>query len=273
MPLSGSEAYRVHRLLDELQLHTVCRQARCPNIGECFNHGTATFLILGDTCTRSCRFCAINNEKNPPPPALDEPWRVAEAALNMKLKHCVITGVNRDDLPDGGAGHYAQTVRQVRRLNPGITIEILPGDFSGSIKALKLVLDSDPDIFNHNLETVERLAPVVRDRRANYRVSLEMLRRAKELRPAMKTKSGLMVGLGETFDEVIEAMADLRAVNCDGITIGQYIPPSPRHFPLDRYWTPEEFTRLGVKAREMGFSGVASAPLVRSSYNAAEFFD
>ena len=271
MPLSDERALEVRQLIKELRLNTVCQQARCPNIGECFSHATATFLILGDVCTRNCRFCAIEPGK-PEPPDPEEPLRVAKAVKQLKLKHCVITGVNRDDLSLSGAEQYAETTRRVKLMNPGTKVEILPGDFSGSEAALKTVLEADPEVFNHNLETVQRLTSIVRDRRANYRTSLQILERAKRLRPDILTKSGLLLGLGETFDEIITTLNDLRGVDCDGVTIGQYIPPSPKHHPVEKYYPPEEFRELEETAREMGFIGAAAAPLVRSSYRAADFF-
>ena len=271
VPLSDRFGAEVKRLLADLQLHTVCREAHCPNIGECFNRGTATFLILGEVCTRNCRFCAIQSGK-PEAPDPEEPNRIAQAVKRLNLTHCVITGVNRDDLPRGGADYYAETVEKVKGLNPKTSVEVLPGDFDGSGEALKIVLDSNPDVFNHNLETVRRLTPLARDRRADYDISLNLLRMAKELRPDIKTKSGLLVGLGETTDEIIEAMYDLREVKCDGITLGQYIPPSSEHHPVEKYYTPEEFADFAGIARQLNFSGIASGPLVRSSYHAGDFF-
>ena len=271
VPLSDEKAMEVHRLMAKLDLHTVCRQAHCPNIGECFHNGTATFLILGDVCTRNCKFCDIKSGK-PLAPNPEEPSRIAEAVKQLKLKHCVITGVNRDDLPWGGAHQYADTIEKVKEINPDTTVEALTGDFAGSMEALQFVLSADPDVFNHNIETVERLTPVVRDVRADYLTSLEILRLAAFERPDIRTKSGLLLGLGETHEEIITALRDLRMVNCAGITIGQYIPPSSKHHPVEKYYTPEEFKEFENAAIEMGFSAVASGPLVRSSYHAATFF-
>ena len=271
VPLSDEKAMEVHRLMAKLDLHTVCRQAHCPNIGECFHNGTATFLILGDVCTRNCKFCDIKSGK-PLAPNPEEPSRIAEAVKQLKLKHCVITGVNRDDLPWGGAHQYADTIEKVKEINPDTTVEALTGDFAGSMEALQFVLSADPDVFNHNIETVERLTPVVRDVRADYLTSLEILRLAAFERPDIRTKSGLLLGLGETHEEIIIALRDLRMVNCAGITIGQYIPPSSKHHPVEKYYTPEEFKEFENSAIEMGFSAVASGPLVRSSYHAATFF-
>jgi lipoic acid synthetase len=272
VPISDAKAMEVHQLLKELDLNTVCNQAHCPNIGECFSRGTATVLILGDICTRHCRFCAIESGI-PAPPDPQEPLRVAQMIQKLGLKHCVITGVNRDDLPFGGAEYYADTIIQVRKFSPGITVEVLPGDFAGDANALKIVLEAGPDIFNHNLETVERLTPLIRDRRANYRISLNLLKMAKETHPYIYTKSGILVGLGETKEEILKAMEDLRALYCDGITIGQYLPPSRKHHPLHRFYTPEEFAELATEARRLGFKGVASGPLVRSSYKASTMFE
>ena len=271
VPLSDQKAMEVHRLMAELDLHTVCRQAHCPNIGECFHNGTATFLILGDICTRNCRFCDIKSGK-PEPPDPQEPERIAEAVRQMKLRHCVITGVNRDDLQWGGAHQYADTIEKVKKLNPETSVEALTGDFSGSTEALQFVLSADPDVFNHNIETVERLTPKVRDSRADYLTSLQVLRVAATERPDIKTKSGLLLGLGETHDEVLGALTDLRMAGCQGITIGQYIPPSARHYPVGKYYSPEEFKEFEQAAVDMGFSAIASGPLVRSSYHAATFF-
>jgi len=270
--LFDADAFEVHRLMRELGLHTVCQEARCPNIGECFSRHTATFLILGDTCTRNCRFCAIKTgEPEPPDPA--EPPRIAEAVKRMGLKYCVITGVNRDDLHLGGADYYAENIRQVKALNSGIRVEALPGDFSGSEEALKIVLEAEPYVFNHNIETVERLTPLIRDQRADYRTSLKMLRLAREHRPGIFTKSGMLIGLGETWEEILNAMKDLREADCGGVTIGQYIAPSREHNPVEKYYTPEEFKTLEIEAFKLGFKGVASGPLVRSSYRAADFFN
>lgn len=262
----------IHRMMDELNLKTVCREAHCPNIGECFSRKTATFLILGDVCTRNCAFCMIKSGK-PKPVDEQEPERIASAAGKMQLKHVVITGVNRDDLALGGAGQYAKTVHALRQIDPQLIIEILPGDFSGNIEALKLIMENPPDVFNHNVETVRRLTPLIRDRRADYTVSLKMLKTASELNPKILTKSGLILGLGEEWDEIIETLQDLRNVKCDGVTIGQYIAPSKRHHRVVKYYPPAEFGKLDKIARQMGFKGVASGPLVRSSYLASTLFD
>ncbi len=257
-------------LLDELKLHTVCESAKCPNHWECWSKGTATFMIAGDHCSRACGFCAVKTAK---PLALeaDEPGRVAEATRRMKLKHVVITAVARDDLADGGAEHFRQTIEKVRELNPGIVIEVLVPDFLDNDKSIAMVLAANPHIYNHNLETVRRLTPSVRHR-ATYDRSLSVLRKVKELRGnTIYTKSGIMLGLGETEAELIEAMKDLRAANCDILTLGQYLQPTLKHLPVAEFVTPEKFAEYKVQAEKMGFVHVASGPMVRSSYHADEF--
>ena len=270
-PLPTADTFsRTRSLLDELKLHTVCESAKCPNHWECWSKGTATFMIGGDRCTRACGFCAVATAK---PLALDadEPTRVAEAARRMKLRHVVITAVARDDLADGGADHFRQTILAVRRLNPGIAIEVLTPDFNDHDDAIAAVLKAAPDIFNHNLETIRRLTPEVRHR-ATYDRSLSVLAKVKQ-RAAGKlhTKSGLMVGLGENEPEVLEALRDLRRVGCDILTLGQYLQPTIRHLPVREFITPEQFVRYARAAQELGFIHVASGPLVRSSYHADEF--
>ncbi len=269
LPTSNTFA-QTRNLIDDLRLHTVCESARCPNHWECWSKGTATFMIAGDRCTRACGFCAVSTAK---PLALeeDEPQRVAEATQRMKLKHVVITAVARDDLADGGAEHFRQTIEAVRKLNPGIVIEVLTPDFLDKDSALDAVLAAEPNIFNHNIETVRRLTPEVRSR-ATYDRSLSVLSKAKERRgKRMHTKSGMMLGLGETEDEVIEAMKDLRDAQCDILTLGQYLQPSLKHLPIVEYVHPDRFAELGALAQTMGFVHVASGPLVRSSYHADEF--
>jgi lipoic acid synthetase len=256
-------------LVSDLRLHTVCESAQCPNRWECWSQGTATFMIAGDRCTRACGFCAVTTAK---PFALehDEPQRVAEAVMRMKLKHVVITAVARDDVPDGGALHFARTIEAIRERDPEIIIEVLVPDFNGKDDSLRTVLEAAPHIFNHNLETVERLTPVVRSR-AKYKLSLEFLARAKELRPDITTKSGIMLGLGETETEVFQAMDDLREHGVEVLTMGQYLRPTPQHLPVVEYIRPEVFNLYGDIARNKGFTHVASGPLVRSSYHAADF--
>ncbi|MEX1045535.1 MAG: lipoyl synthase, partial [Chthoniobacterales bacterium] len=252
-------------LVSDLRLHTVCESAQCPNRWECWSQGTATFMIAGDRCTRACGFCAVTTAK---PFALehDEPQRVAEAVMRMKLKHVVITAVARDDTPDGGALHFAQTIEAIRQRDAAIIIEVLVPDFNGKDDSLRTVLEAAPHIFNHNIETVERLTPVVRSR-AKYKLSLEFLHRAKELRPDITTKSGLMLGLGETETEIFQAMDDLREHDVEVLTMGQYLRPTPQHLPVVEYIRPEVFNLYGDIARNKGFTHVASGPLVRSSYH------
>jgi len=261
---------RTRSLLDELKLHTVCESAKCPNHWECWSKGTATFMIAGDRCTRACGFCAVATAK---PLALeaDEPARVAEATYRMKLRHVVITAVARDDLKDGGAEHFAQTIHKVRELNPGIVIEVLVPDFLDNDASIETVLAADPHIYNHNLETVRRLTPDVRHR-ATYDRSLSVLRKVKEKRGnTIHTKSGIMLGLGETPEELLQAMRDLRDARCDILTLGQYLQPTLRHLPVKEFVTPEKFAEYKTIAEEMGFAHVASGPMVRSSYHAHEF--
>jgi len=263
IPLGESYA-RLRGLIDEQRLHTVCEEARCPNVSECWNAGTATFMILGDTCTRSCGFCAVKTGR---PGALDtdEPYRVAEAIQRMGVRHAVITSVNRDELPDGGATIFAETIRQARKVNPSIRIEVLIPDFRGVRWALQLVIDEHPDILNHNTETVPRLYSRVRPQ-AKYARSLEVLSYAHEA--GMVTKSGLMLGLGESTEEVLSVLHDLREHHCDILTLGQYLQPSKNHLPVERYVHPDEFRTFKEKALEMGFRHAESGPLVRSSYHA-----
>jgi lipoic acid synthetase len=261
---------RTRSLLDELKLHTVCESAKCPNHWECWSKGTATFMIAGDRCTRACGFCAVSTAR---PLALeaDEPARVAEATRRMKLKHVVITAVARDDLADGGAAHFRQTIEAVRGLNPGIVIEVLVPDFNENETAIGVVLGANPHIFNHNLETVRRLTPEVRHR-ATYDRSLAVLKKVKKKRGSeILTKSGIMLGLGELEAEVIEAMQDLRAANCDILTLGQYLQPTLKHLPVKEFVTPVKFAEYKTRAEAMGFLHVASGPMVRSSYHADEF--
>lgn len=269
LPTSDSYA-RTRGLLRDLKLHTVCESAKCPNHWECWSQGTATFMIAGDRCTRACGFCAVSTAK---PLALeaDEPGRVAEAARRMRLEHVVITAVARDDLPDGGAEHFRRTVEAVRALNPGIFVEVLTPDFLDRDEAIEVVLAAEPDIFNHNLETVRRLTPEVRHR-ATYERSLSVLGKVKARRgDRMYTKSGMMLGLGETQEEVLEALRDLRSVGCDILTLGQYLQPSRQHLAVKEFVAPARFAWLGEQAEAMGFAHVASGPMVRSSYHAQEF--
>ncbi len=263
------EVDSIRRILRDNRLHTVCEEATCPNLGECFRQGTATFLILGDTCTRNCPFCDVNHGE-PLPPDADEPAGLARAVAAMKLRYVVITSVTRDDLPDGGAGQYASCISTLRSENPGLRIEILVPDFRGcEAEALGILSTNSPDVFNHNLETVRRLYPRVRPS-ANYAASLELLRRYKMMNDAVPTKSGIMLGFGETREEVYEAMQDLRDHGCDMLTLGQYLRPSSRHLPVERYVPPEEFAEYRKVGMTMGFSHIEAGPLVRSSYHAAQ---
>jgi lipoic acid synthetase len=264
----GGENYlRLKSLMRTERLHTVCEEARCPNIGECWEAGTATFMILGDTCTRACGFCAIKTGRPEAAPDRLEPMRVANAVREMGIAHAVITSVNRDDQPDGGAEIFAQTIRWVRRLSPGTSIEVLIPDFMGNWSALETVVAARPEILNHNTETVPRLYRRVRPK-ARYERSLELLRRAKELDPGAVTKTGLMVGLGETRDELLSVLSDLIANGVEVLTIGQYLRPSAKHLPLVRYYEPPEFDELRAEAQALGFKHVEAGPLVRSSYHA-----
>jgi len=259
------------KLLRAYGLSTVCEEARCPNQGQCFSRGTATFMILGDICTRDCSFCAVRSGE-PLPPEDDEPERIAEAVLSLGLRFVVITSVTRDDLPDGGAGHFAKTIRTLKERMKGIRVEVLTPDFKGDLGALMTVLDASPDVFNHNIETVPRLYPVVRPK-ANYSISLSLLETAKRLYPKIKTKSGLMVGLGEEEDELYGVMQDLRKAGCDFLTIGQYLQPSKSNLPVVEYIRPEAFEKFRTKALELGFRAVVSAPLARSSMDAGVLYD
>jgi lipoic acid synthetase len=261
----GGETFaNLKKMMRSKTLHTVCEEAHCPNIGECWGRGTATFLILGEICTRSCGFCAIKTGK-PEPIDPEEPLKVALAVQQMGISHVVITSVNRDELPDQGSTIWAKTITEVRRLNPKVSIEVLIPDFKGDLDCLQRVLDSKPDILNHNVETVPRLYRIVRPQ-AKYERSLKVLQYAKE--KGFITKTGMMVGIGETFDEVIEVMKDLREINVDIFTVGQYLQPTPKHLPVDRFVTPEEFKQYRMIGIQLGFRHVESGPLVRSSYHA-----
>lgn len=265
----GGVNYRdLKRLVSSHHLHTVCESARCPNIGECWERRTATFMILGNTCTRNCAFCAVPTGR-PTEYDTEEPERVAAAVVRLGLRHAVITSVTRDDLADGGAAIFAATIQAIRRQAPKCSVEVLIPDFMGSREALQEVMDARPTILNHNLETVASLQRSVRPQ-ADYQRSLAVLRMAREMAPDALTKSGIMLGLGEEWDEILETMADLRAVECSILTLGQYLRPSLEHLPIRRYYEPEEFATLREKGLAMGFTHVEAAPLVRSSYHAAE---
>lgn len=262
----GQQYQHIRRVLDEQGLHTICEEARCPNVWECWNHGTATFLILGDVCTRRCHYCSVSTGR---PAAVDseEPGRIAQAVQALKLRHVVITSVNRDDLPDGGAGIFAQTIAAVRRVVPACTIEVLIPDFQGESASVATVMGESPDILNHNVETVPRLFPSVRPQ-GKYQRSLTVLTQAKQF--SARTKSGLMVGMGETPEEVMEVMGDLRSVHCDILSIGQYLQPTKQHRPVSRYYAPDEFEAFKELGLALGFRHVESGPLVRSSYHAEQ---
>jgi len=262
-----SEYMRVKNLLSEQKLHSVCEEASCPNIAECFSHGTATFMILGDLCTRRCPFCDVAHGK-PNPPDDQEPRHLAESILRLELKYVVITSVDRDDLRDGGASHFAECIKVIREYNPNISIEILVPDFRGRLdKAIEILYDAPPDVFNHNLETIPRLYKQARPG-SDYFHSLNLLSQFKEKYPNIPTKSGLMLGLGESNEEIIEVLEDLRKHKVDMITLGQYLQPTEHHLPVERYVNPNEFDALKIKAEKLGFDSVASGPMVRSSYHA-----
>ncbi len=266
---SGDNYAELKRLMRNLKLHTVCEEARCPNIGECWNSRTATFMILGDVCTRRCMFCAVKKGTPGGIVDVDEPRRLGEAVGHLKLEHVVITSVNRDDLADGGAGVFAECIAEARKHRPGCTVEVLIPDLEGNWEALAVIVRARPEVLNHNTETVPRLYRRVRPY-ANYQQTLNLLHTSKQLDAEMLTKSGLMVGLGETVTELLETMEDLRNTDCDILTVGQYLSPSSRHLPIQRYYTPEEFEEIKEAGIEMGFRHVESGPLVRSSYHAGE---
>lgn len=267
---TGDVLLQTRQIVKASGVATVCEEARCPNLSECWSHKHATFMILGDRCTRRCHFCAVTTAR-PEPPSATEPKRLANAVAELGLRHVVITAVARDDLPDEGAGHFAECVREIRTVSPDCAIEVLPADFHARDELLATLCDAGPDIYNHNQETVERLSPSIRPA-ARYRRTLDVLRKVKEMRPAVFTKSGLMVGLGESRAELFQAMRDLREMDVDILTVGQYLRPSEDHVPVMRYYPPEEFDEIASEARSMGFRSVASGPFVRSSYNAAEVY-
>lgn len=269
---SGPQVARIQGILRDRGLHTVCEEARCPNLAECWAGGTATFMVLGDLCTRGCRFCAVRTHSRGRPVDRDEPDRVAESVVAMGLRYAVLTMVDRDDLPDGGAAHVANTVRAIKRRDPEILVEALTGDFRGSRAQIQTVLEGHPDVFGHNLETVERLTPRVRDLRCGYTQSLGVLRTAVELEPGVVTKSSLMLGLGESDREVEQAMDDLLAVGVDVLTLGQYLRPTLKHLPVREHVSPGRFRALEQRGLHKGFMYVAAGPLVRSSYKAAEYY-
>lgn len=272
---AGENYARIKDMLGELKLATVCQEARCPNMGECWSGGTATFMLMGEVCTRGCRFCNVktgNAKLGLPPVDPFEPEKVAYSISQMKLKYVVITSVDRDDMPDQGSDHFARTVKTVKKLDPDLIVEILTPDFRGDSQLIEHLAASYPDVFAHNIETVERLSPKVRDPRAKYRQSLDLLAQVKKFDSKIFTKSSIMLGLGEKDEEVIQSLKDLREVGCDVVTFGQYLQPTPKHLKVIEFITPEKFQRWQKTAEEMGFLYVASGPLVRSSYRAGEFF-
>ena len=264
----GPNYTKLKGIMRKSDLHTVCEEARCPNIGECWERQTATFMILGDTCTRACTYCAVNTG-TPSGLDLEEPIRLARTVVNLSLKYVVITSVNRDALPDGGAFVFAQCIKQIRKNLPSCKIEVLTPDFEGNLDSLQVVMDAGPDTFNHNIETVRRVFPRVRAK-GDFDLSLKILSQAREFNRTAVTKSGMMVGLGETMDEIVQTMEDLRKVDCELLTIGQYLRPSQKHAPISKWYTPKEFEELRKQGENLGFKNVASGPLVRSSYHAEE---
>jgi lipoic acid synthetase len=267
---AGSDFRDTTAIVARSGVATVCQEARCPNLGECWSRRTATFMILGERCTRRCHFCAVETAR-PEPPKADEPERLAEACAALGLRHVVITAVARDDLPDEGSGQFARCVTEIRARGGKITIEVLPADFHARRELIAPLCEAGPDVYNHNIETVERLTPEVRPQ-AKYRRSLDVLRIVKELSPAMTTKSGLMVGLGETRGEISRTLSDLREAGCDMLTVGQYLAPTARHTPVVRYYPPDEFDAIAAEARRLGFAHAACGPFVRSSYHADHDF-
>lgn len=269
----GPEFWKIKESLRGLGLHTVCEEAKCPNIGDCWSsQATATIMLLGDTCTRGCRFCSVKTSRAPPPPDPDEPVKTGTAIAQWGLDYVVLTSVDRDDLPDQGAEHFAKTVEVIKSLKPGMIVEVLTPDFRGERKAIERVIQATPDVYAHNIETVRELTPFVRDRRAKYDQSLEVLRTAKELNPDVVTKTSIMLGLGETDEQIRQTMKDLRSVGVDCLTLGQYMQPTKRHLKVVEFVTPEKFDYWKEVGESLGFVFVASGPLVRSSYRAGEFF-
>ncbi len=279
-PPAGEAYTQIKGMLRERKLHTVCEEAHCPNVAECWASGTATFMLGGDTCTRACRFCAIKTARIPPPLDPKEPFHIAQSVATLGLKYVVLTSVDRDDMEDGGANHFAQTIKEIKRLNPSIIVEALVPDFQGDVKAIQTIVESGLDVYAHNVETVKRLQYRVRDPRAGYLQSLSTLRAAKNIAKSISeqrgrelfTKTSIMLGLGETDAELSEAFGDLREFDVDVLTLGQYLRPSMTHLPVEKFYTPEEFENLEIHAREFSFMYVASGAMVRSSYKAGEFF-
>jgi lipoic acid synthetase len=271
-PPTGERYLQLKEMMKELKLATVCQEAQCPNMGECWGGGTATIMLMGEVCTRGCRFCNVKTGNPKGKLDLEEPQKVAYAVSQMTLDYIVLTSVDRDDLPDEGSGHFAQTVSLLKELSPNLLVEVLTPDFKGNEEYIAKIVSSGPDVFAHNIETVERLTPRVRDPRAKYGQSLRVLQFAKEVKPSVVTKSSIMLGLGETDEEVRQTLRDLRSVGCDVVTFGQYLQPKARHLPVEEFVTPEKFVQWQTESEAMGFLYVASGPLVRSSYRAGEFF-
>lgn len=271
-PPGGEHYTTLKKSARRLKLATVCEEARCPNLSECWGGGTATFMLMGEVCTRGCRFCAVDTKKQPPALDAEEPTSIAEAVEAMNLTYVVLTSVNRDELPDGGAGHLAECLEAIRARCPDVLIEMLSPDFEGNMRAVEMIASTPLAVFAHNMETVQRLTPSVRDPRADYQQSLDVLEHAKRFAPELLTKTSLMLGLGETEDEVVQCMKDLREVDCDIITFGQYLQPTHKHLPVVEYVHPNSFDRYAEIATSLGFGYVASGPLVRSSYRAGELF-
>ncbi|MGC9005981.1 MAG: lipoyl synthase [Sulfurihydrogenibium sp.] len=265
------EVFQIKKLLRSLNLHTVCEEANCPNIGDCFSRKTATFMIMGDVCTRNCPYCNVNHGK-PNPLDPNEPENIATAVKKLGLKHVVITSVDRDDLPDGGASHFAEVIKKVRELNPNTTVEVLIPDFKGNLDALKIVVEANPDVINHNIETVKELYRKVRPQ-GNYERSLNIIKAVKKLNGNIVTKSGFMVGLGETKEQIVQLLIDLKESDCEVVTIGQYLQPSKNHLPVEKYYTEEEFKEFESIGYRIGFKEVFSGILVRSSFHAGEVFE
>lgn len=271
-PPAGEKYLELKQLLRQLNLYTVCEEARCPNVAECWGGGTATFMLMGDTCTRGCRFCAVKTAKNPEPLDAQEPQKVAYAISKLGLKYVVITSVDRDDLEDHGSSHFAETIRNLKIHEPDLMVEVLTPDFLGNRSWIEKIVQAAPDVYAHNIETVERLSPKVRDRRATYKQSLSVLKMIKEINSHVYSKSSIMLGLGEKNEEVEQTLKDLRSVDCDVVTFGQYLQPTSKHLKVQEFVTPEQFKNWQATAENMGFLYVASGPLVRSSYRAGEFF-
>ncbi len=271
-PPSGDKYLNLKSMFKELKLSTVCQEAQCPNVSECWQGGTATIMIMGDTCTRGCRFCDVKTAKNPEALDADEPRKVSYAVSQMNLDYLVITSVDRDDVEDQGAAHFAETISLLKFMDKNLTVEVLTPDFSGETSLIKKIVDAGPHVFAHNIETVEELSPMVRDKKAGYRQSLEVLKTIKAMDTSIVTKSSIMLGLGETDDQVLQTLKDLREAECDVVTFGQYLQPRKRHLKVHEFVTPEKFDHWKKVSEDLGFLYVASGPLVRSSYKAGEFY-